>query len=742
MIIDDLCIVEPGLTPDQTAGRARRLRSISNFAVNFLSFVALAGVFLPLNRPRLFDGVDGNYMLTIAKQQFEWGAPMFGLSNNFLQSLGNIWFPLNTPLIPGYAIPELLNSGELNPVVSYAIFAAELFLATFLLGLSLRLRVAVAVLAAWLLPLTTIPLVGPPLLYPILSLTPHIATAMAVTMLVLILFGQIGRRGWAWSCGCASGATLLLSYPVAALPDKLILMVPVLSVFGACLLATAETRRELFAKLAGAAFLLAAAITSGTAAYLVGMVRYSAPAYFSGEFLNDRMSWYYVSILFHRHQRYGGPSVWALGISGAVIAALWGSGLLRRFAIGTLAAAALLIGVGWITVRFDIWQGPSPIYFEFLVWPFYVVYGAVALAFGAGLLARVLRMLTRGLPISLSVMDHNGAQFGGAVIVIALLPWLLVSAARSRVVAQEATWPYPPRQTPIIAALQQEIGVTPGSVFRGRAATFTALSIDRPITWFDLHNLAARSVTEFGNDHRLGGLWYYGIPSLTEYSNLLTPAFYLVTRALLARPGDRQLRSVMTLREIKPRILRMMGVRFLITDASVGYDAHLRLRLPDAAGSALLLYELPGANLGDYSPTEPILVQDARAAVQRLSDGTFDPTRSVLVNAPLPGPFVPSTSARLFVERDGLRVLAKSERTSLLLLPVEFSHCLKLQASASANPQPKLFRANLLQTGVTFERLIDARLIYFTGPFRNSTCRIEDAREMDRLRIHDAVARQ
>ena len=91
-------------------------------------------------------------------------------------------------------------------------------------------------------------------------------------------------------------------------------------------------------------------------------------------------------------------------------------------------------------------------------------------------------------------------------------------------------------------------------------------SIDRNIDWLDLHAIDGALIRATGNDHRLVGLHYFGIPGMFVYTPTISPFFYAVTSRLLAKAGDMQMRSVMVLREIDPRILAMIGVRFVITD--------------------------------------------------------------------------------------------------------------------------------------------------------------------------------
>jgi hypothetical protein len=69
--------------------------------------------------------------------------------------------------------------------------------------------------------------------------------------------------------------------------------------------------------------------------------------------------------------------------------------------------------------------------------------------------------------------------------------------------------------------------------------------------------------------------------------------------------------------------------------------------------------------------------------------------------------------------RGGLHLTASSEGTSLLALPMQFSHCLQ------ASGQAELVRANLVMTGVIFSKEIDADITSAYGIF-SPKCRRQD----------------
>jgi hypothetical protein len=76
-------------------------------------------------------------------------------------------------------------------------------------------------------------------------------------------------------------------------------------------------------------------------------------------------------------------------------------------------------------------------------------------------------------------------------------------------------------------------------------------------------------------------------------------------------------------------------------------------------------------------------------------------------------------------------VVAESDGRTLVVVPLEFSHCLELHGT---HPQtgggPTLLRIDGVLTGILFERRLDAVLSFRFGPLHNPRCRWEDYREI------------
>lgn len=703
------------------------------FAASFLSFIAFVYFAYTLNDSYLLWNMDGKRFEYLVRQQNTWFPFYLGYTNDFFHSLGNIWYPLNIKLDPGFFLATDPTSGTLDRRLSYLIFSVELYLSTFLLGTLLRQGVVVSSIAGWAIVLLGMPFHGLPAIYPVLAMAPNYPISQ--TVLILCLFRLIGRTKDSYSIVLFAAISFLLAHTALAHPTAVILMAPILLSFSACILVASDSRREVIVKLASVIAGAGLLAILGFPSYLIGIFQYTAPYYFASELFNDRAFNYFVSIAFHYSS--AGPVLFLLALIGAALVARFGERFERTFAIGLLLTILVLTGAGTLTTGyFGSWRGPSPIYFEFFLWSIYAIFAAATFRVlyysGAVVVSQAMERLS-GLKARL-----NGVH-ALYLVTAALLcvPWLLLKSLNPHFTHTTSPLGFVGRiaETRIVSTLQKEVGLQPGSLFKGRVATLTGQNIDKPVYWHDLNHLDVEILSRSGNSHQSIGLWYFSIPTLFELSSLITPPFFLITREFLERPGDLQMRNQMVLRNYNPRVLRALGVRFVITDAPIKGNAILRIRQEMPTSTMHYLYELNGANQGDYSPTRVEAIADVKETMAALGDPAFDFTRTVILETPLHAELVPAKSSQVHTEPGRLRLSATSEKTSLLVLPFEFSNCLILESGSGDAGNSRILRANLLQTGILFTRRLDATLTYFTGPFLNSGCRIQDKRDMDRLNI-------
>lgn len=680
-----------------------------------------AAVALYLKRTQLLIGFDGGYMMNLAHRQFEWGLPLFSQRMDWFQGLGDIFLGMNFRLLPSFVAASFVGNVTASKVVIYEVVLCELSVATFLFGITLGATRIASIAAALVTCLAFLPFGHPSLIYGILALAPQTGSLIAIALLTASAFLRFGRRNWRADLPFALATIFLLSWYVLIGITTLILAFPFLLlcvVSGIIAAKTSGERRCKIALFAVAGLFLGAC---GPAIYLVGTVLDTAAVVFPIELTNDRASFFFASILFHWNTVGPvGPLLVVFGVAGAVLAISDQSRrTLRIFAITLLTYLGTRLTFAMLVIAFDFWRGPAALYFEFFVIPLYALFAAY---FCGRLLTYLWKSAAWASP------SESGLEIGlvSGAIVIALL--LAVSAA-----SPNWGFHYPPKLNPVTDILSREVGEPVGSKFRGRVANMVGRSISRDINWLDLHVMDANFADMIGSDFRVVGLHYFGIPGLFQYTPTISPFFYAVSTRLLAFPADKQTRSVLVLRKIDPRILAMLGVRFVVTDG-VYDDPAATLRANVAIRDrTLFLYEIANANVGDYSPTTVNTIHSATEMVARMASPNFKPANEVIADVPMAiSGLVRARNVRLTFEGAALRLQAESDGKSILLVPLEFSKC--LEAAPVAYEKPIMFRANLVETGILFSGRVDAMLSIRTGAFLNPSCRLRDffdARALD-----------
>jgi hypothetical protein len=234
---------------------------------------------------------------------------------------------------------------------------------------------------------------------------------------------------------------------------------------------------------------------------------------------------------------------------------------------------------------------------------------------------------------------------------------------------------------------------------------------------------------QFGNMFQLTDLWNSNIPTLEDYGQWLTKQMFVFNSDLLAGPEDIVDPTGVATHVYKfaPEILAMLGVRYIVSDGMLDHPSATEvLTETSPAKTTLRLYEIRNANLGNWSPTKVVVADGYDSAVPAAEK--IDPDSLILLEPmALPPDLVPAQQARLTVMKGGYHIAARSAGASLLILPVQFSHCWQLRAE----PENKgsVFRANIVQTGIFFRDKIDADLRFGFG-LMNSTCRRQDADDM------------
>jgi hypothetical protein len=685
-----------------------------------LSFAALSAVNFSFFADALFYRYDGTFILTMATAQKKWMASGIGFSLNSLEGLGDIWIPTATSLIPGFFLGGILGNDHWMPVVACFVFALEFFLSTLVLGWCLGAGRVTTLAAALIGAVFTLPFFVPTLAAWRIWGNPHYMTAIAATNLTLCAFLAIGRSRAVIDAALAAAILAILAYLIASQPVRAAIAAPMLAFFGTAALLAAEKKGERLRKLI-AAGLIVAILGAAFGAYVFALFYYARTTFFWADIASFPVDWTQQSFIISESP-FAGPFMWAACLFGAAFVAWREHGRLRLFALAFLLFVAvqqtafLAAQVGHFA-----WAGPPTAYIDMFALPFYALFGAYLL-------------------VGWWVEHPSRARW--AMLALVILPWgsvlsLLMKGDNVKKTMLDS-FPWPPHETSITRLLQNEIGLTEGSPFRGRVANIAGTDFEPKYAWVPLvaqHGYDAAVSFYTGNDHRYYGLWYFGIPTMIEDNQFSSPFFHVINSRLLSSSTQKHVRQLTTITRFEPRILAMLGVRFVITSRPLaGYTPKATLVVvpehPDAW--SLFLYELPDVNTAGYWATRPTQVETTRQAMLRMIDP--ESAADSTVYEPLQTSLVAGTASQLRVFRDHLIVEAESPGTSLLVLPIEFSHCFDVRTLDSS--QPRFLRANINQGALLFSGRLRAELHYRYNPW-HFNCRLRDIDDARRLKLSE-----
>lgn len=709
-------------------------------ASSMLGLMIFSIVVLSFHRDNLFNGLDGQYMQLLIAEQFNWMPFGFDFAGNPLQGMGNIFFPFNMNLTLPFALQMRL-FGHQNAVISYTIFALELAAAVCLIGRTFALPRPVWLTAAWLLPILALPFIWPPIFNPVYAMIPNCVDLLLAEALLLWAFARLGTGPTRSDYARAGIVGLVPAFAVISNPLVVMTIAPTLVLSFLLILTSSSGRRQWVWRIATLAAALAILLGGGFAHFLIGNTFYTSVAFFADELYRHESGLYFASVFFHKSIfSSAGLILVVMSVAGAVAAIRRLRQPARMFAVFHLVLTAICVVGGYTLLHLGTsWRGPQMVYFETSIWPMYCLYAIyfvyVAVATFVYVVATPLRQFRPPLIERLATLISTpilGAVLTGLGGVGAIV-----------VLAQAAVHNSPPvrptEETSIVRLVREAIALRPGARFRGSVATFAGGDLAKPITWFDQFSFGARLEGVTGNDHRLTGLWHYEIPTLGEYSQYITPPMYLAFSRLLARATDPQMRNIMALTVPNAPVLRVFGVRFVISDVTLGSGFQLRETLEWESRSKLYLYELTAPNLGNYSPTRVKKVEDATDAIAALKEG-IDFAHDVVMTDAAPSNLVPAAASELVVVKGGYRLRLESPGQSLVVLPVQYSRCLDMSLTGEGK-DARLLRVNLVQTGVLFSGRIEAELSFRTGPLGSARCRVADIEDMRKIELSAAAKR-
>jgi len=487
---------------------------------------------------------------------------------------------------------------------------------------------------------------------------------------------------------------------------------------------------------------------SGAAEYAHTLTRYTARSHFPGSGDRAPAPDLLASELFYSPYMKYFYLVWALGW---LLAVLTLSGRARLLVVTSIVSALLLLVYSLLYLLLNVpWQVPLPVYLAHGLFALFII---SAVAGYWGILRVATQWARRIAAIAVQRAGDTWSRLGvakrarlhapwfshgdgapaqsrlrfatavAAFIAVAIIPAAVAEFAikRGPEFAEKfhERWPNEPE---LIRFFEDKIGLGVGQPFRGSVHFFP----------FD-----------YGTDLTISGLWARGIPTVEQHGQLVTPpsfyfSFYFVYAAnrgeglngFVPSPGQSWANYW--------GALQLLGVRYFVAgQEALPPSAYARYanfpvntfpyRSLSSEHGLWYVYELPHPNLGNYSPTEVKTAVTGAEIAAMMAEPNFDFTRRVILSAEISQPLVRARDMRLWPIRGGLHVSGHSDGSSLVVLPQQFSHCLRPR-----DERVRLVRANLMMTGMIFSREVDTDIVFDYGIF-SPRCRSADLADMRQL---------
>src|SRR5262249_22746601 len=128
-------------------------------------------------------------------------------------------------------------------------------------------------------------------------------------------------------------------------------------------------------------------------------------------------------------------------------------------------------------------------------------------------------------------------------------------------------------------------------------------------------------------------------------------------------------------------------------------------------------------------PTKVMTATSAPEMVAAMRAEQFDFKRHVVLPAAPSATLVPADDMRLSPIRGGFHLSGHSSGTSLVVLPLQFSNCLRAR-----DERVRIVRADLLMTGLIFSGAVDTDILFDYGIFTPG-CRRADLADVRGLQM-------
>lgn len=277
--------------------------------------------------------------------------------------------------------------------------------------------------------------------------------------------------------------------------------------------------------------------------------------------------------------------------------------------------------------------------------------------------------------------------------------------------------------SPITEFLKSRNSVKPGSAFNGYIDDYYVPSTRGRDINDEVIQFWSSNWYRLGSGHKLFAWSVFDLPILTQYSPYIKPLYFYFFSSFLNYPIDRHVVNYISITQPDFKIMRLMGLKYLVSNKDLVHDGDIRKVFQ---WDDFRVFEILDTNLGNFSPLYAKVASSAKETIQIISQPDFDPKMKVVVyDISVERDLVQAKEVSLKFEVGGFRVSAESSGTSLLVLPIQFTHCFKYKL-LNGDATVKLIRVNLWQTGIVFSNNVDISVHLLQWPRATPECQRQD----------------
>jgi hypothetical protein len=665
----------------------------------------------------LYAGIDGRLYKNLIAMQQQFSMPFILNGINVLQGMGNQFIPMNIWLHPAY-IPFHLFSGDTAALLSAVISLASLIFSVYCLAKIWGLGKSSSIITSHLAVLFFFPFQYEYDLGIGYLLNPGVAVIAALVIGLIALISSISNQILRIQTFSLQLLGIFILVAIGILSDPIWFVVNILF-FSPFFLVPfiAGTMRSRLLMLAIFSVVIAGLYILGILQYLSNLFSYTARTYAPSEVMGHAPSAERISSIFLGKSF----SLYVFLMIGIFAGALLGRRLIKTLCFVCLTYLLGIFLLGSLYLTSETWTLPIPSYAEFAVLPIFII---AAISGWSSLIISLSGSFISYCQCNLILSGYiNKIEFNRLIrwskkikillvlfVPVAVIFWIIfIKETRTGIYIEPSGSIEPPG---ILFEHLKKYTVENNKIFNGYTAT--------------IHPSASFIQADIWNF-----LWKNNIPTVNEYTQLVTPySHYFFSRLMSGSifGGTNGLPLV----DAKEDILLMLGVSSIISYKPLKLTEFTLIdKISDEKNYYSFYLYLKDTQFQLNSPIKWEYMPSLKELYERI-EKPFDSRRSLLVQEALPSNLVQVKSSELRVVRGGYEISAETSGHSVLILPIQYSHCLR--ASVFSGRAVKIFRANGIHTGVLINGptkfKIDLGLSIFSAECRSND--INDINEMVR----------